>query len=154
MFLSSLVSTVLTLGLLACATSALTEDPAKTANAVAPAPSHAIPGDGDGTGDAKVAGTTFNATAQIPCRGVGSRVTTCQAGVIRNPEQIAVEVSLPSGRTRRLLFDGKGKFVTIASSQADGTAAWKVSNRRDGDTTVIETGPETYRVPDAFVIGD
>lgn len=36
MFLSSLVSTVLTLGLLACATSALTEDSAKTANAVAP----------------------------------------------------------------------------------------------------------------------
>lgn len=111
-------------------------------------------GNGDGQSDSKVAGTNFHATAAIPCQGVGSKAPSCLAGVTRSPDQIAVEVSLPSGRKRILLFDGNGKFVTISSSQADGTAAWDVTSTREGDVTVIKAGPETYRVPDAFVMGD
>ncbi|QIK96774.1 hypothetical protein G7076_10315 [Sphingomonas sp. HDW15A] len=152
MFRTQLFASTLALGVLASAARAELDVPAATA-IVAASPEAKL-GDGDGQGDATVAGTDFQATARIPCRGVGSAAGTCQAGVTRGPDQIAVEVSLPSGRTRSLLFDGKGKFITIASSQADGTAAWKVSSRRDGDTTVIQAGPETYRVPDAFVVGD
>lgn len=112
------------------------------------------PGDGDGQGDAKVAGTAFNATAEIPCKGVSAKGPDCAAGVIRSPDQITVEVALPSGQPRVLLFDGKGKFVTVSTSEADGSAAYDISSKREGDWTVVTAGPEQYLVPDAFVLGD
>jgi hypothetical protein len=52
------------------------------------------------------------------------------------------------------LFDGKGKFVTHGSSEADGSAALSSSSRREGDWTVVNVGKEQYRIPDAFIIGD
>jgi len=114
----------------------------------------ATPGDGDGQGDALVPGTAYNATADIPCSGTGDARTTCKAGVTRQPDLIAVEIKLANGLPRALLFDGTGKFVTISSSEADGSAAFDVSSKREGDWTIITAGPETYRVPDAFVKGD
>ncbi|WP_226019552.1 hypothetical protein [Novosphingobium sp. FKTRR1] len=117
---------------------------------------HAAGGDGDGQGDAKVAGTDYNATAQIRCSGVkGAAGGTCEAGVKRDGETGAVvEVTLPGGGQRVILFDKKGKFLTFSTAQADGTAAMKISSGRDGDTTIATLGSERYEIPDVFVQGD
>lgn len=118
-----------------------------------PRRSTAASGDGDSQPDSKVAGTNYNATADIPCSGVKGGGPTCKAGVTRSPEQIAVEVIIPAG-IRTLLFDAKGNFVTHSSSDADGSAALRSSSRREDDWQVITVGTEIYRVPDAFVLGD
>jgi hypothetical protein len=112
------------------------------------------PGDGDGQGDATVGGTKYNATAPIPCTHVGSKSGTCPAGVTRSPDQIAIEIQLPNGRQRLLLFDGAGKFVTHGSAQADGSASLTSNARRERDWTIVMVGKEQYRIPDAFVLGD
>lgn len=111
-------------------------------------------GEGDSQSDAKVAGTNYNATAEVPCKGPGTANGACKAGVTRGPDQIAVDITLPGGKTRTLLFDGKGKFITHRSAQADGSAALASAGKREGDWTVISVGPEQYRVPDAFTLGD
>lgn len=114
----------------------------------------AAAGDGDGPGDAKVPGTPYNAIAEIPCSGVGDARATCKAGITRQPDQIAVDVTLANGGLRTLLFDGQGKFVTVSQSEADGSAAYAVAGKREGDWTVVTAGPETYRVPDVLLKGD
>lgn len=111
-------------------------------------------GDGDGSGDSKVAGTSYNATAEVPCSGITGGGPTCKAGVTRKPDQIAIDLTLPGGKTRTLLFNGKGQFVTHASAQADGSAALQSGARRDGDWQVVTVGSEVYRIPDPFVLGD
>lgn len=111
----------------------------------------ATPGDGDGQGDAKVAGTDYNATAEISC-GPGK---TCKAGINRQAETGPyIDVTKADGRTRTLFFDKDGKFLSINSSEADGSSSFEIASRRDGDITVIDAGPEHYEVPDAFLQGD
>jgi hypothetical protein len=118
------------------------------------APPTARPGEMDGQPDVVVAGTGFHATAEIPCRLPAGADAQCKAGVTRSPEQIAVEIDLPGGAHRTLLFDGAGKFVTHGSAQADGSAALSSNARREGDWTIVTVGREIYRVPDAFLRGD
>lgn len=113
----------------------------------------AVAGENDSRPDAKVAGTDFNATAELPCAAPDLPGPACKAGVKRGPEQIAVEIAGPGGRTRVLLFDGAGRFVTHGSAQADGSAALTSKARREGDWTIVTVGRETYRVPDAFLLG-
>lgn len=67
---------------------------------------------------------------------------------------LSIEVSLPDGGVRLLLFDGKGAFVTHVSAEADGSAALSSSARRERDWTIITVGKEVYRIPDVFVLGD
>lgn len=114
------------------------------------------PGDGDGQGDAKVAGTDYNATAQIKCSGYkGAPAGLCDAGVKRDAETGPfIDVKLPGGGERTLFFEKSGKFLTINSNQADGSAAYEVKAIRKGDTQFISAGPERYEVPDVFVQGD
>ena len=118
--------------------------------------SAATPGDGDGQGDAKVAGTNYNATAQIRCSGYkGAASGMCDAGVVRGTETgTYVEVALPDGRTRTIFFNNDGSFLAFSIAQADGTAAMKSGSSREGDTTVATLGTERYEIPDAFVKGD
>jgi hypothetical protein len=113
-------------------------------------------GDGDSQGDAKVAGTNYDATAQIPCAGYrGAPPGRCDAGVVRAAETGPyVEVRLADGATRTIMFEKSGKFLTFSTAEADGTAAMKISSRREGDTTVAMLGSERYDVPDAFLLGD
>lgn len=117
--------------------------------------SAATPGDGDGQGDAKVAGTDYDATAQVRCAGYkGAAPGLCDAGVVRGAETGPyVEVKLPDGRTRTIFFNKDGSFLSFSTAQADGTAALKISSRRNGDTTVAILGTEHYEIPDAFVKG-
>ena len=104
--------------------------------------------------DAKVAGTAYNATASIPCSGVGGSAATCPAGVTRSADLISVDVNLPNGGLRILLFDGKGKFVSHGKAEADGSSSMTSSVRRDADWTIVTVDNEQYRLPDAFLLGD
>lgn len=124
-------------------------------SATAPA---AASGDGDGQGDAKVPGTEFNATAQIPCSGFrGTTPGPCEAGVKRGAGVdggSVIEVSWPGGGGRALFFDAKQAFLTAQSNQADGSAGWTTTVTREGDRQVIRFGPERYEVRDVFLTGD
>lgn len=114
-------------------------------------------GDGDGQGDAKVAGTDYNATAQLRCAGYrGMKATMCDAGVKRNQEdgQTLVFIDWPDGvNSRMLIFDKAGKVVSANTNEADGSSKFPVVGKRDGDTTIVTIGPERYEVPDAFIMG-
>ena len=116
----------------------------------------AIPGDGDGQGDAKVAGTNYNATAQIRCSGYkGSAAAMCDAGVVRGTETgTYVDVTLPDGGKRTIFFNSDGSFLSFSTAEADGTAAMKIGSSRQGDTTIATLGTERYEIPDVFVRGD
>jgi len=116
----------------------------------------AIAGDGDGQGDAKVAGTNYNATAQIRCAGYkGAPAGMCEAGVVRGTETgTYIEVALPDGAQRTIFFNKDGSFLSFSAAQADGTAAMKTTSSREGDTTIAMLGAERYEIPDVFVQGD
>lgn len=116
----------------------------------------AMPGDGDGQGDALVPGTAYNATAQIRCSGYeGAPAGMCDAGVVRGTETgTYVEVALPDGRKRTIFFNADGSFLSFSTAEADGTAAMPISSIREGDTTIATLGTERYEIPDAFVMGD
>jgi hypothetical protein len=114
-------------------------------------------GDGDGQGDAKVAGTDFNATAQIKCSGYRKHPAgMCDAGVKRGTgeELTTVEISWPEGDSRALFFDATGKIVSANTNQADGSAQFEVVGNKQGDTTIVTIGPERYEIPDVFLMGD
>lgn len=107
-------------------------------------------------GDAKVAGTDYNATADIRCGMKGAAATaTCAAGVKRNwdgPGTAAVEVTKPDGTKRAIFFKG-GSAFSAESSQADGSAGYDFKATRSGDETTVKFGPETYVIVDALVEG-
>ncbi|MFM7377543.1 MAG: hypothetical protein ACKO1O_05345 [Erythrobacter sp.] len=113
------------------------------------------PGEGDSQGDALVAGTPYNATAQIACAGYkGAAPGMCEAGVVRATETgTYVEVKLPDGVKRTIFFEPSGKFLSFGTAEADGTAAMPIASQRKGDSTIAKLGPETYEIPDAFVTG-
>ena len=109
-----------------------------------------------GEGDAKVAGTDYNATASIKC-GFGNAEPTqdCEAGVKRNWGEdgtTLVEVAKPDGRKRALFFKGTEPYGAD-SAQADGSAGWDFKTSRDGDRVTITFGPETYVIVDALITG-
>lgn len=116
----------------------------------------AVPGDGDGQGDAMVPGTGYNATAQVRCSGyMGAPAGMCDAGVVRGTETSTyVEVTLPDGRTRTIFFNSDGSFLSFSTAEADGTAAMAIGSSREGDTTIATLGTERYEIPGAFVMGD
>lgn len=113
-------------------------------------------GDGDSQGDAKVAGTNYNATGQIRCSGYkGAAAGMCDAGVVRNTETgTYIDVTLPGDVKRTILFNTDGSFLSFSTAQADGTAAMKISSKREGDTLIATLGTERYEIPDVFVKGD
>ena len=116
----------------------------------------ALPGDGDGQGDAKVAGTDYNATAKIRCSGYeGSAAAMCDAGVVRGTETgTYVDVTLPGGGKRTIFFNNDGSFLSFSTAEADGTSAMKISSSRQDDTTIATLGTELYEIPDVFISGD
>jgi hypothetical protein len=103
----------------------------------------AVPG-----ADAKVAGTSYNATADIPCSlAAGAPMGRCPAGVTRfGSGEATVEIRLPGGKLRHVYFK---------NGRATGHDVYKAgfSALREGDLNIIKVGPETYRIVDAFVLG-
>ena len=106
--------------------------------------------------DALVAGTDYNARGDFPCGIDGAIDATCSMGVKRGWDDeggALVEVTKPDGTTRAIYFDASGTAYGADSAQADGSAAYDFSVSRDEDWSVIEFGPERYRVPDMLVMG-
>jgi hypothetical protein len=116
-----------------------------------------VAGDGDGQGDALVAGTGHHATATVRCEGFGSAgATRCDAGVRRHgPGGTAtVDILWPQGGRRVLLFDRDGRVIGAEAGPGDARPALPVVGTRIADTTVVTIGTERYEVPDVFVLGD
>lgn len=98
--------------------------------------------------DAKVAGTKYNATADISCVVTpGGPAGACKAGVIRRGQGNAtVEMQTPDGGQRSITFTG-GK-------PTGSNAGMPLRSSRDGDITTVRIGAtEVYFIPDAFVSG-
>lgn len=96
--------------------------------------------------DAKVAGTPFHATGQVPCALGAEATKMCPYGVVRSgPGQAEVRVTPPGGLERVLKFSGN-------SASAPESQSIKAS--KQGDEWSIEVnGFERYRIPDAVVNG-
>jgi hypothetical protein len=133
------------------ADSETTAAPAETATTP-----EATAGDGDSQGDALVAGTNYNATAQISCAGhKGAAAGMCDAGVIRSgADGTTVEVTVAPDTKRIIFFNPDGSFLSFSTAEADGTAAMEISSEKNGDVTIARLGSETYEIPDVFVTGD
>lgn len=98
-------------------------------------------------GDAKVKGTPYHATGQVPC-SLGNAApgsAQCEVGVIRGkPGNAEVHVTPPGGFERVLTFVG-GK---VSAGDA------KVKVHMEGDLWIIEVNDfEHYRIADAFISG-
>lgn len=114
------------------------------------------PGDGDGRGDATVAGTDFHATAVLRCSGVrGAGPGSCDAGVRRHGPggTAAVEVRWPDGGRRVLLFDRAARAIAAEAAPGE-QAPPPVSSTRLDDRITVVVGAERYEMPDVFVLGD
>jgi hypothetical protein len=98
--------------------------------------------------DALVAGTNYNATAEIPCiTADGAAKGRCKAGVMRMADgEATVELQTPDGGQRHIYFkDGR-------PDSSDANAPMRAT--RQGDINVIRIGTvEVYEIPDAFVVG-
>jgi hypothetical protein len=99
-------------------------------------------------GDAKVKGTPYHATGQVPC-AMGSAPqgsAQCDYGVIRGqPGNVEVHVTPPGGFKRVLTFIA-GK-VTVDSGAS-------VKTTRSADGWLVDVNDyEHYRIPDAVISG-
>jgi hypothetical protein len=101
--------------------------------------------------DAKVAGTNYHATGEIPCAISPSQPShSCPFGVTRQGNGTAtVTVTRTGGGTRTIHFT-KGHATGYDQSQAD---SGKFSARKQGDLSIIQIGGERYEIPDAVVSG-
>jgi hypothetical protein len=109
-----------------------------TAAAAAPRPSQ----------DALVAGTNYNATAEIPCvTSEGAAKSRCKAGVMRMAGgEATVEIQTADDGQRHIFFKNGRPDSSDANAPMRAT--------RQGDTNIIRIGTvEVYEIPDAFVVG-
>jgi hypothetical protein len=101
--------------------------------------------------DAKVSGTGFHATGNIPCSmGKGQPTGSCIFGVKREGNGSAmVTVSRVDGGLRVIFFE-KGRAIGYDKSQAD---SGEFKAKREADLNIIHIGEERYEIPDAVVLG-
>jgi hypothetical protein len=107
--------------------------------------------------DATVAGTPYHATTTIVCTVDRQDVAGgCAAGVKRGtgPNRGAtVDITKPDGSVRTLLTDGTGMPQQADVQYGDPAAAWAMVIKPEGDTFVIDFGPEHYVLPAGLVTG-
>lgn len=101
--------------------------------------------------DAKVAGTDFHATGNIPCSmGKGQPTGACAFGVKREGNGSAmVTVTRVDGSSRVIVFE-KGRAIGHDQSPAD---AGRFRAEKEADLNIIHIGDERYEIPDAVVQG-
>jgi len=98
--------------------------------------------------DALVAGTNYNATAEVPCIAAADAPKgRCKAGVMRMAGgEATVELQTPDGGQRHIYFKNGRPTGSDANAPMRAT--------RQGDTNIIRIGTvEVYEIPDAFVVG-
>jgi hypothetical protein len=119
---------------------------------VSPATAEPSPSGGESSrGDAKVAGTNYHATGNVPCSmGGGQPTGSCSFGVEREGNGSGiVTVTKPDGQTRAIFFE-KGRATGCDASQAD---PGEFSASREGDLNIVRIGKERYEIPDAVISG-
>lgn len=96
--------------------------------------------------DAKVPGTPFHATGQVPCTLGAGAPAMCDFGVIRSqPGHAEVRITPAGGAVRQLMFAG---------SEVSAPGARVIQATHQGDEWQVELeGGERYRVPDAVING-
>lgn len=98
--------------------------------------------------DAKVPGTPYHATGQVPCSMGSARTGSaqCDFGVIRGKSGNAVVHVTPPGGFKRVLTFAGGKVTAN-----DGA---KVKASKSGDRWLVEVNDyEHYRIPEAVIAG-
>ena len=105
------------------------------------------------TGDAKVPGTDFNATGNIPCaRAAGQPMASCEFGVVREGNgNGSVTVFWPDGGSRVIFFEA-GTPASYDQSQADAGAEMTVD--QNVDLFMVKIGDERFEIPDVVISGD
>lgn len=100
--------------------------------------------------DARVAGTTFNAVAEIQCSGLNEAgQTVCRAGVVRRLDGSA-DVIISDGDNQRILkFDADGR-----ATSSDASPATPSSRMDQNGWITIDVGAERYSFPIEFLKGD
>jgi hypothetical protein len=108
----------------------------------------AITGGPKASSDALVAGTKYNATADVSCVVTpGGKPSACKAGVIRKGGGSAVvEMQTPNGGQRTIQFTNGKPTGSNSSARLTSTKAGDVTTVRIGDA-------EVYYIPDALVFG-
>jgi len=101
--------------------------------------------------DAKVKGTNYHATGNVPCKmAKGQPTGSCPFGVVREGGGNGiVTVTKADGRKRAIFFE-KGKAVGADLSQAD---PGEFRARKEADLNIVNIGEERYEIPDAVISG-
>jgi hypothetical protein len=100
--------------------------------------------------DARVPGTRFHATGEIPCAQAAGRPTRpCRFGVVRHgPGRAEVTVFRPDGSLRTIAFEG-GRPARFDAAAATEDVPMVVA--RDADLFTVRIGAERYEIPEAVV---
>jgi len=115
--------------------------------------SYSDQGEASGADDAKVPGTDFNATGNLPCaRQEGQPMTNCAFGVVREGGGSGyVQISWPDGGSR-IVFFRDGRPNGYDESEADGGA--KMTVEQEADLFIIAIGSQRFEIPDVVIVGD
>lgn len=101
--------------------------------------------------DAKVPGTDFHATGNIPCAITKSQPTgSCAFGVKREGSGSASVAVTKADGSQRVIFFEKGHATGYDKSQA-GSGEFKAD--KESDLNIIHIGEENYEIPDAVIDG-
>jgi hypothetical protein len=109
-------------------------------------------GQGAPHGDARVHGTNYHATGNVPCRMVQGQPTgSCVFGVVRHGSGSAdVTITKQDGGTRTIFFKG-GQAIGCDQSQADWGGDFRA--KKEADLFIVHIGQERYEIPEAVVFG-
>lgn len=101
--------------------------------------------------DAKVPGTDYHATGDIPCSmGEGQPMGQCPFGVKREGNGTGMVTVTKSGGRTRVIFFENGRATGYDMSQAD---PGEFSAEKQSDLNIIRIGDERYEIPDAVIQG-
>lgn len=101
--------------------------------------------------DAKVPGTDFHATGDIPCSmGKGQPAASCAFGVKREGNGTAMVTVTKTDGSKRVIFFEKGRAIGYDKSQADAAA---FDAKKNAGINSINIGEEHYEIPDAVAEG-
>jgi hypothetical protein len=102
--------------------------------------------------DARVPGTEFHATGNIPCaRHAGQPMRSCRFGVVRTGRgNGTVTVFWPDGGNRLIFFEN-GAPASFDQSEADGDVRMTVG--RNADLFTVTIGAQRFEIPEAVING-
>jgi hypothetical protein len=101
--------------------------------------------------DAKVSGTDFHATGNIPCSmSKGQPMGSCSFGVKREGNGSAMVTVTKVDGSQRVIFFEKGRAIDYDQNQSD---FGEFKSKKEADLNIVHIGEERYEIPDAIVLG-